>query len=157
MLSSFNKIYGRCNAFSLVEVLIALAIVATLLTIAVPAYTKYTDAKDIALAKQVLIEISGAIDRYFAAQNKFPDSLADVGMQNEKDPWGRNYTYLNISDPAHIGKERKDGKLHPVNSDYDLYSVGKDGETKAAFNNSKSRDDIVRANNGRFIGLAADY
>jgi general secretion pathway protein G len=135
----------------------AMAIVATLLTIAIPAYKNYSDAKDVALAKQEIIEISSAIDRYFASQSRFPDSLADVSMHNKTDPWGNLYIYLNLSDPSLTGNPRKDGKLHPVNSDYDLYSTGKDGLSKPPFNNSKSRDDIVRANNGKFIGLAAEY
>jgi general secretion pathway protein G len=78
-------------------------------------------------------------------------------MHNKTDPWGNLYIYLNLTDPSLTGKPRKDGKLHPVNSDYDLYSTGKDGLSKPPFNNSKSRDDIVRANNGKFIGLAAEY
>ena len=135
----------------------AMAIVATLLTIAVPTYQKYTDAKDVALAKQEIVEISAAIDRYFANQSRFPDSLADVSLDNKTDPWGNLYIYLNLTDPSITDKPRKDGKLHPVNSDYDLYSSGKDGQSKPAFNNSHSRDDIVRANNGKFIGLAAEY
>ena len=133
------------------------AIVATLMSIAFPAYQKYTDAKNVALAKQEIVEISSTIDRFFASQNRFPDSLADVNMQNKTDPWGNLYVYSNLSDPSFTGTPRKDGKLHPVNSDYDLYSTGKDGLSKPPFNNSKSRDDIVRANNGKFIGLAAEY
>jgi len=135
----------------------AMAIFATLMSIAVPAYQKYADAKDVVLAKQEIVVISAAIDRYFTSQSRYPDSLADVGMHNKTDPWGNVYVYLNLSDPPYSGTPRKDGKLHPVNSDYDLYSVGKDGMTKPPFNNSKSRDDIVRANNGKFIGLAAEY
>lgn len=145
------------KGFSLIELLTALAIIAILLTIAIPAYTKYIDAKDVALAKQEIVDISNTIDRYFASQGKFPDSLADIGMANKKDPWGNPYVYLNFSDSTNTSKKRKDGKLHPVNSDYDLYSTGKDGESKAPFNNSKSVDDIVRANNGNFIGLASEY
>ena len=135
----------------------AMAIVATLLTIAIPAYDKYSDAKDVALAKQEILAISAAIDRYFTSQDRFPDSLTDVSLHNKTDPWGNEYVYLNLTDPSQTGTPRKDGKLHPVNSDYDLYSTGKDGLSKPPFNNSKSRDDIVRANNGKFIGLAADY
>ncbi len=135
----------------------AMAIVATLLSIALPAYQKYSEAKDIALAKEEIVEISAAIDRYFAAQGRFPNSLADVSMHTKTDPWGNLYVYLNLSDASYTGTPRKDGKLHPVNSDYDLYSLGKDGLSKPPFNNSKSKDDIVRANNGKFIGLAAEY
>ena len=52
---------------------------------------------------------------------------------------------------------RKDKNLVPVNDDYDLYSMGKNGTTSMPFNSARGRDDIVRANNGRFIGLAEDY
>ena len=47
------------------------------------------------------------------------------------DPWGNLYQYLNLSDPTIKdikGKARKDRNLVPINSDYDLYSTGKDGK-----------------------------
>ena len=66
--------------------------------------------------------------------------------------------YLNIAaaGPGN-GAVRKDGKLNPLNSDFDLYSVGADGESMGPLSAVKSRDDIVRANNGAFIGLGEDY
>ena len=45
----------------------------------------------------------------------------------------------------------------PVNSDFDLYSLGADGKSAVAFTAKNSHDDVVRANNGAFIGLAEDY
>ena len=51
----------------------------------------------------------------------------------------------------------KDKSLHPLNSDYDLYSMGKDGASTGPLTAKASRDDVVRANDGRFIGLAKDY
>ena len=45
----------------------------------------------------------------------------------------------------------------PVNSDYDLYSMGRDGKSNAPFTAKMSRDDIVRANDGQFVGLASEY
>jgi general secretion pathway protein G len=47
--------------------------------------------------------------------------------------------------------------LVPINSTYDLYSMGKDGKTKAPITAQDSRDDIIRANDGLFIGLASDF
>jgi general secretion pathway protein G len=35
--------------------------------------------------------------------------------------------------------------------------MGKDGDTMTPFTAKPSWDDVVRANNGRFVGLAADY
>ncbi len=45
----------------------------------------------------------------------------------------------------------------PINSDYDLWSSGKDGASSPPLTAKPSRDDIVRANNGRFVGLASDF
>lgn len=54
-------------------------------------------------------------------------------------------------------KPRKDRFLVPINSDYDLYSMGKDGESVAPLTAAKSRDDIVRAANGTYVGLAENF
>jgi len=45
----------------------------------------------------------------------------------------------------------------PVNTDFDLYSMGKDGKSRAPFTAKASHDDIVRANDGKFIGLVSEY
>jgi general secretion pathway protein G len=45
----------------------------------------------------------------------------------------------------------------PVNSDFDLYSMGPDGQSKPPFTAAASRDDIVRASNGGFIGPVSDF
>ena len=89
-----------------------------------------------------------------------PDSLADVGFDNLLDPWGNPYEYLKIidsSDPSIGGKQRKDHSLVPVNSDYDLYSKGPDGDSGAPFTAKASHDDIVRASNGAFIGPVSEF
>ena len=56
-----------------------------------------------------------------------------------------------------VGDFRKDKNLNPLNTDYDLYSVGKEGATASALTAKSSRDDIVRANDGAFIGRGEDY
>jgi general secretion pathway protein G len=40
---------------------------------------------------------------------------------------------------------------------FDLYSMGPDGDSKAAFTARASRDDIVRASNGSFIGPVSEF
>ena len=56
-----------------------------------------------------------------------------------------------------MGGFRKDGNLNPLNTDFDLYSRGQDGDTAGPLSAQSSRDDIVRANNGAFVGLGEDY
>jgi general secretion pathway protein G len=52
---------------------------------------------------------------------------------------------------------RKDRNLVPINTDFDLYSMGPDGASAAPLTAAASQDDVVRANNGSFIGQAKDY
>jgi len=52
---------------------------------------------------------------------------------------------------------RKDGFLAPINSDFDLYSMGPDRETRATLNNPVSRDDIIRAADGSYYGVAEKF
>ena len=55
------------------------------------------------------------------------------------------------------GKMRKDRFLVPINSDFDLYSMGKDGKSSPPLTASASRDDIIRANDGAYVGPAEGY
>ena len=64
---------------------------------------------------------------------------------------------MNFADAGKKAKQRKDHSLHPLNSTYDLYSMGKDGDSKAPLTAQASRDDIIRANDGGYIGLASGY
>ena len=70
---------------------------------------------------------------------------------------GQPYRYTNLDTAKGNGKARKNKNLVPINSDFDVYSMGKDGETAGPLTAKKSRDDVVRANDGRFIGLASEY
>jgi len=73
------------------------------------------------------------------------------------DPWGNPYQYLNFDTVKGVGSVRKDRFLVPLNTDYDLYSMGKDGKSQTPLTAAASHDDIVRANDGRYIGLASGY
>jgi general secretion pathway protein G len=56
-----------------------------------------------------------------------------------------------------VGGARKDRFLVPINSDFDIYSMGKDKDTVAPLNPPKSHDDIIRASDGGFYGLAKNF
>ena len=145
------------SGFSAIEILIVLVILGLLVSIAVPSYENYKDKKDIALAKEGILTIQTAIEKFYVLNNRYPDSLSEIGMQQFKDPWNMPYYYLNVATTNNNGTVRKDKNLTPVNSDYDLYSAGKDKQTKLPFTAQASKDDIVRCNNGRFIGLVENY
>lgn len=145
------------QGFSILEVLVVIAILGILASIAFPAYENYQDGKNNTVAKADILEIQAAIDKFYIANNRFPANLKEINLEDRRDPWGNPYYYTNISTTANKGSVRKDKNLTPVNSDYDLYSAGKNGETQLPFTAGVSHDDIVRCNNGSYIGLVIDY
>ncbi len=148
------------RAFTLIELLVVMAIIGVLAVVAVPVYSDYIDRVRVVQAVSDIGAIATSLITYQISTGKFPASLAEVGAQNYLDPWKNPYQYLNLSDPSDKsskGKARKDHSLVPINSDFDLYSTGKDGESVSPLTAKASRDDIVRANNGRYIGLASQY
>jgi general secretion pathway protein G len=145
------------RGFSLVEMIIILAIGGILITIAAPAIQGYMDRSRVAQAVAEIGDMSAAIKQKAKASGALPDSLDAAGFTGRLDPWGRPYQYLNLIDSKGNGTARKDKKLAPLNSDFDLYSIGADGQTAAQLQQTVSRDDIVRARDGGFIGLASDF
>jgi general secretion pathway protein G len=149
----------RPKGFSLFDMMVTVVIASMLATLAIPAYDRAVSRAHVAKAVGDISSLSLAIEKFrLGNQDRMPASLDELGMEIPLDPWGRPYAYLNIR-AAGSGKGalRKDGKLNPLNSDFDLYSVGKDGESSGPLNAQASRDDIVRANDGAFIGLAESY
>ena len=55
------------------------------------------------------------------------------------------------------GGKRKDRFIVPLNSTFDLYSMGPEGESVAPLTAKASRDDVIRANDGEFVGPARNY
>jgi general secretion pathway protein G len=195
------------GAFTLVELISVIAIIAIMVTIAIPAYSSYILKAQImrTIAEIRMLEKSIACygaDKVISANLQsdaepseaaiplepanpskpdkpskpvspskpadptndktdpgLPDSLAVLGYGNLLDPWGHPYQYLKIAggDVNGKGKLRRDRFLNPLNTDYDLYSLGPDGDSKTNLNAKESRDDIVRANSGAFIGVASDF
>lgn len=66
------------RAFTLIEILVVMAIIATLLTLAVPRYLQSTDRAKEAVLKQNLSEMREVIDKYHADRGRYPDSLDDL-------------------------------------------------------------------------------
>ena len=137
--------------------MIGISIVCILLMIAVPAYSDYKERTKVYQATTDIAALGTLIKGYYQDARVFPDSLAQVGAAGRLDPWGRPYVYVNLDDAKNKGKARKNKNLVPINSDFDLYSVGKDGDSVAPLLAAKSRDDVIRANDGRYHGLASNY
>ena len=63
------------KGFTLIELLVVLAIVALLLTIAVPRYYASLDRSKEAVLKENLYQMRDAIGKYYADKGKYPESL----------------------------------------------------------------------------------
>jgi len=239
------------KGFTLIEVIVATAIVGVISVISASAYTGYIDTTKNSQAADQIRTLSLIIDDYALENGEYPESLRDIGNENIKDPWGNPYVYLNLnsrngrddnehgqsdndgndhgqsddddndhgrsddddndhgrsddddndhgrsddddhrrsddddhgrsdddnhgrsdddnndyerSDDNHggggdinIGAARKDGRLVPINTNYDLCSFGKDSKSKAPLRAKDSHDDIIYANDGGYIGLASEF
>lgn len=146
------------NGFALIEAMVAMLIVAIFMAIATPYYLRYRDRAQTAVAISEIKYIEKTIYNYFFINGVFPDNLADIGMNDLADPWGNPYQYLCI-DGANISDEeplRKDIDDEPVNSDFDLYSMGADGMSQTALSSKVSQDDIVRISKGSLYGKVSD-
>ena len=146
----------RARGFTLVEIMIVLAIGGLLGAIVLSALQQHLVKSRQIQAILDLKEMSEKIRQLDKSTGALPATLADAGFGARLDPWSRPYEYLNIR-VAGTSQARKDKKLKPLNSDFDLYSMGPDGLTNKSLNNSKSRDDLVRARDGGFIGTAEEF
>jgi general secretion pathway protein G len=148
----------RHSAFTLIELVVTVALLALLATIAYPSYQNVIDGTKSKHAVAEIYELQLRIDRYLLDNDMtLPDTLADIGKAGASDPWGTPYEYLNLATVKGNGKKRKDHNLVPINSDYDLYSKGPDAKSVSPLQAAPSRDDIVRGRNGTFIGVATEY
>ena len=143
--------------FTVTELLIVSAIIGTLGAIAIPLYFNALENARVVRAIADITDISIRANNFRVSGDRFPNSLAEIGADQRRDPWGRAYNYLLIRGVKNPKGVRKDKGLKPINSDFDLYSVGKDGLSEAPLTAKKSEDDIVRANDGTYVGLARDY
>lgn len=149
----------RASGLTLLEILVVLAIVGVLSSIAYPKYQDYRERIRVSTAIGDIRAINAVLRIYINDNSEPPPSLAAVGQASKLDPWGRPYEYLNISGASKsvVGKARKNKNLVPINSDFDLYSKGKDGVSAGPLTAGPSQDDVVLAHDGKFVGLAKDY
>jgi general secretion pathway protein G len=122
---------------------------------AIPAFNGYVERSRVARAVSDIGTISLHLYRWQRDTSTLPANLAEAGLGGD-DPWGRPYVYLRAED-GRRAQLRKDGDLAPLNSDFDLYSLGPDGESALALPAEPSLDDVVRADDGAFIGLGVNY
>jgi general secretion pathway protein G len=166
-VSCFGSDHGLCSSrarvstdtgFTLIELITAITVIAALGAIALPQFAGYRLQAQIAKCIADLRTLDTSVQLYKISNGALPNSLSQVPSGNIQDAWGRPYQYLRIEGNAKAtGAARKDRFLVPINSDFDLYSMGPDGKSSGPLTAKASEDDIIRANDGRYLGRASDY
>jgi general secretion pathway protein G len=156
VLLSHSSARRRAHGFTFIELMLIIGLLGVLVAIALPSYASYRDKARQRQAATEITTMSATLKLRWDDERAYPASLAAAGMSGRLDPWGRPYVYYNV-DANGIGGARKDHALNPINTDFDLYSLGPDGATQKQVTQKDSVDDVIRANNGAFVGVAADF
>ncbi len=92
---SMNKFMRRKRGFSLIELMVVLAIIAILAAIAIPSYGRYVYRAHRVDGQELLLRIANAQERFYAGNNHY-GSLTDLEFNNAYSEKGY---YLAAFDP----------------------------------------------------------
>lgn len=148
------------GGFTLVELLTAIVIMGMLAGLGLPKLHEMVEQARVAKAIGDIRALQADLMAFEAGDQPLPVSLAAIGRGGLLDPWGNPYVYNNFSLSKAKGipaGARRDRFLVPLNTTFDLYSMGRDGASIPAISNGNGADDIVRANDGGYIGLGRKY
>jgi type II secretion system protein G len=146
------------RGFTLVELIVVCAILGCLAMIALPAFDSYRESARVASCAADIRTIESDINAYTLEKSTYPTSLNQVGRGDLRDPWGNPYAYTKLADGGGPAYLNIDG-TSPLNEDFDLYSLGKDGASSQslASGNPTSEDDVIRAGDGTYVGSSSMY
>lgn len=145
------------RGYSFIELLVVIALLVTVIGTGIPLYAAYIEKARITKATEEISALQKEIQMYKLHKKVLPGRLSDIRNADLVDPYGTPYQYHNFTNAHEKEKRRKDRFLVPLNKEYDLYSMGKDGKSQPPLTAKESYDDIVRANNGIYIGPASQF
>lgn len=158
--SRWKGLIQSCRGVTLLELMVVAMGLATLFAMALPMIEGAREAVRLHQAVTSILVIQFEVIKYELQYGTIPANIAalDLAADVATDPWGRSYVYLNYdyADPPDE-VPREDQFLKPINTAYDIFSVGPDGVSHKRLPHNRSRDDIVRASDGEYIGVAAEF
>ena len=82
---------NRQSGFTLIELMIVVAIVGVLAAVAVPAYSDYTVRAQVSEAIAAVSPIKASVADYYYANGELPSSGEEAGLDTGGSPTGSNY------------------------------------------------------------------
>lgn len=149
-----KRVYTRIannSAFTLIELVVVVVIIMILATLAFFGYTKFVGKAQVITAISEINGIVKDVRGYQIDNGDPPVNLvdADAAYATLLDPWGNLYQYA--APPV-----RTQGGSN-INSQFDVFSMGKDGLWVPDINAPQSLDDIIRAGDDKYLGKASGY
>ena len=143
--------------FTLVQLLITIAVLGAVGFGAIPQCTSIVQDGKVSSAVADIAKIGQAAISFQLRTGVLPNSLEELDNIPSHDPWVRQYRYNNLTGNGAIAAARINSNRTPINTLFDIYSLGQDGESVSPLTANTSGDDVVWARDGQFIGLASDY
>lgn len=113
--------------FSLIEIVVAITIMAIVMAGVVPAVFSYIKKSRMATTKTTLLAVSNAIQQFEADMNRYPNELVEL-VEEPADSKGRWSNYLKGKIADAWGKELQYRVTKGAKQPFELYSWGPDGE-----------------------------
>jgi general secretion pathway protein G len=149
-LNRFDRKVQYNRGFTLVELLIVVAIVSLIATMALLGFQDFMEKTKISRAAEEIRGLEKEIIAYSTDKATYPAGLVDIGRETLKDPWGNSYFYSQTPGTRHNG-------AFSLNTDFDLYSTGPDGLWADLISDPLSVDDIIRADDGSFCAISIKH
>lgn len=145
------------KGFTLFELMAVIVMGFIMLVFGTPIYSGYVERAHVAHAVGDIGEIHLRVSMFDLIHSRYPTSLNEIDLPNEVDPWGNPYVFLSFDGMSGNGPKRKNRNMVPVNTGYDVYSMGPDGKTATPFTSASGGDDVVMAGDGTYFGRADNY
>ncbi len=117
-----NKLRRIARGFTLVELMVVMAVIALLMALALPRYFNHLESSRETILKQDLAVMRDAIDKYHADRGRYPNSLDELVSERylralPVDPiTERNDTWQAVAPSANEAGVGETGELYDIKS-----------------------------------------